>query len=324
MSFDIVLDHITTIKKDTEYIHTILNDHLPKQDGRQWVCIPSFQLDQNERNEITEITESIVTRVSEINQELSHDGWKQYTQQPTQHSAVLYSTAIGLNQEQYPDDALLFEPLGKMIQSLNGLEQVVKVTIAENKANSSQKKYSESQVNASIQELEKEKRVTRLKVYNKLDPDLKKLSADIATLHNDVLDRTVDKILRLSGFDTEIYDPGIPGNIDVIATESREEIVCIFENTVGKLSKTKVDQIVGRKTEYGEEYKSWKSVKVYPVLVCINDTVFTDNLAKRECVLNAVSVLTKKELEDLIKNIRKSKMSPSLFIEYVKKKIPKD
>lgn len=325
MSFDLVLDHITTIKKDAVYIHTILNDHLPKPDGshRAWVGLPHFQLEQNERNEIIQITESIVTRVSEINQELSHDDWQQYTEQPMQQSSQLYSIALGLNQEQYPDDALLFEPLGKLNQSINGLERIIKVTIAKNKTNSPQKKYSESQVNASIKELEKGKRATRLKAYNKLDPDLRKLSKNIEHQHNDVLDKVVGKLLQLSGFDTETYDPKIAGNIDVIATESREEIVCIFENTTGKLSKAKVDQIVGRKTEYEEEYKSWKNVMVYPIIVCTNDTTFTDNLAKRECVLNGVSVLAKKELEDLVKNVKNGKMSPTLFVDYIKKKVPK-
>ena len=73
MSFDLVLDHTTSIKKDIDYIRTVLNDHLPKSDGsgRPMVNLPSFTLEQNERNQIIEISESIVTRISEINQELN-------------------------------------------------------------------------------------------------------------------------------------------------------------------------------------------------------------------------------------------------------------
>lgn len=326
MSFDLVLDHITSIKKDTDYINTVLQDHLPKRDpssGRAIIALSSFELEQSERDEIIEITESIVTRVSEINQELNDPSWQQYTQNPVELSQQLYSTALGLNQEQMPDDALLFEPLSKFVNSINGLERAVKVTHAMNKGNTFQKKYSSTQVNAHVNELEKGKREIRLKIYNKIDSDLKKLSDNFEHQNHTVLDKAVEKLLHLIGFDTEIYDPEIPGNIDVIAIDSREEIVCICENTTGQLSKKKVDQIVGRKTEYEGEYKTWKNVKVYPVLVSTYQTVFTDNLARRECVLNGVSVLAKKELDELVKNVKKRKMSPSLFVEYIKKKVPK-
>ena len=325
MSQDIILDHITTMKKDTEYISTILQDHLPKHDNsvRLQIASPFVQLTQNEINEIIEKTQTIVTRTSEINNELEHESWKQFTQQLTHNSEGLYYFALGLNQDSHPDGAGLFEPLRMFNQSVNEFERIIKVSIAKNKANLSKKKYSESQVDASIKELEKEKRETRLKMYNKIDPNLKKLSSNLLSQHNVVLDKAIDKLLRLSGFDTEIYDPGISGNVDVIAIDSREEIVCIFEDTTGKISKSKVDQIVGRKTEYEEEYKLWENVKVYPVVICTNKDVFSDNLAKRECVLNTVSVLTKKELDELIKNVRKGKMSPTLFTEYIKKKIPK-
>lgn len=323
MGFELVLDHITTIKKDVNYIRTVLDDHLPKDDssGRARVCLPAFALEQNERDQIIEISESIVTRVSEINHELSHDSWDQYTQKITQSSTQLYSIALQLNNEQTPDDASLFQPSWDLLNGINLLERAIKVTNAMNKG-SSENKYSENQVNATVNEIEKKRREVRLKAYNKLDPDLKKLLKDLEHQNSDVLDRSVAKLLHLLGFDTEIYDPVIAGNIDVIAIDSLHEIVCICENTTGKISKKKVDQIVGRKIEYEEEYKSWDKLTVYPILVCTADDVFTDDLARRECVLNGVSVLSKKELEELIKNLKKGKMSPTLFVEYVKKENP--
>lgn len=326
MSFDFVLEHIDSIKKDIDYIGTILQDHLPKlESGRAMIAMPSFKLEQSERDEIIEIAESIVTRVSEINQELVPSGpaWESHMQRPIQFSQQLYATALRVNEEQFPDDASLFDPLGNLRQSILALETTVKVTNATNRGTASQKSYSQSQVNAIIKEFEKARRETKLKAYNKLDPDLKKLSSDLLTNNPNTLDKAVDKLLHLMCFDTEIYDPGIAGNIDVIALDVREEIVCISENTTGKLSKSKVDQIAGRQKEYEEEYKSWNNLKVYPVLVCTNDTVFVDNIARRNAVLNSISVLTKNELEDLVKNVKKGKMSSSLFVEYIKKKIPK-
>jgi len=324
MSFDLVLDHITSIKKDVNYIRTVLDDHLPERSnsGRAWVTLPSFVLEQNERDQIIEISESIVTRVSEIVSELKDESWERYTKNPHQSSQKLYSLALQLNNDQYPDDASLFQPSWDFLNSINVLETTIKVTNAMNKG-TSQKKYSENQLNASINELEKKKRETRLKAYNKLDNGLKKLQGNIESQNSNVLDKTTDKLLYVLGFDTEIYDPEIAGNIDVIALDTIHEIVCICENTTGKLSKKKVDQIAGRKSEYEKEYNSWKNVKVYPILICTAEDIFADDLAKRECALNGISVLNKKDLEDLIKNVKKGKMSPTLFVEYVKKRIPK-
>ena len=157
-----------------------------------------------------------------------------------------------------------------------------------------------------------------------IDHGLKKLSQNLKTSNSDMLDKAVGKLLHLAGFDTEIYDPDIAGNIDVIALDRRGEIVCILENTTGTISKSKVDQIAGRQKEYEKEYQSWKNVKVRSILVCTSDRVFADNLAKQNAVHNEVSVITKSELEDLVKNVKKGKMSPSLFVEYIKKKIPKN
>lgn len=323
MNFDLVLDHVTSIKKDANYISTILNDNLPPttNTGRMSFSLPTFSLEQNERDQIIEISESILTRISEINKELDHHSWKQHIQGTINFGQQLYATALGINNEPSPDDAALFEPLGNLITSINGLGITIKVENAMNKG-SSEKKYSENQLNANLNELEKKKRETRLKVFNKLDTDLKKLLKNLEHQNSNVLDKTVDKILYLSGFDTEIYDPVIPGNIDVIAIDTRNEIVCICENTTGQLAKKKVDQIVGRKTEYEGDYKSWKNVKVHLVLSSTTNDVFVDDLARRECVLNGVSVLNKKDLEDLIKNVKKGKMSPTLFVEYIKKKVP--
>jgi len=324
MSFHIVLDNISSIKRDIEYVSKVLQDHLPKRIGNRAVLsMSSFEISQSERDEIVEISESMVTRVSEITNELNDFSWSQHTDQPMQLSKILYNTALALNQEQSPDDALLFDSLGKLRNSINGLERVVKITNASNKGGKSSIKYSESQVESTIKELEKERIEARLKAYRKLDLDFEKISEDLKTDNSNILDKVIDKILHLSGFDTEIYDPGLAGNIDVIALDAREKVVCICENTTGKISKSKVDQLVGRIKEYKKEYQSWENVKVYPILISTNDNIFTDDIAKRNAIQNGVYVLSKKELSEILKNIKKGKITTSLLIEYIKKKIPK-
>ena len=324
MNVDIVLDHITTIRQDIEYIRSILDNHIPKpsDNHRPWISMPSFQIEQTERSDVIQISESIVTRISEIDTVLDR-GWKQVTEPVVENSSNLYDAILKLNQDPNPNDALLFEPTNVLNESINKLERIIKISMAHKQGKTSKKQYSRSQIQSSIKEYEKTIRQTRLKMYSKLDSDLKKITEDIASSHNEVLDKVVDKLLHLSGFDTEIYGQEIPGNIDVIATDSGEKVVCIFENTTGKISKKKVDQIVGRKTEYENDYNSWSHLTINSCIVCTNDTIFADDLAKRECALNHVSVMTKNELADLVKNVKKGKMSPVLFTEYLKKKIPR-
>lgn len=323
MSLDIVLDSISTVKRDIDYIGTILQDHIPnRNDGRAMIATPFIQLEQSERDEVIEISKSIVTRIAEIDKILTDDSWRQGTQWPLEFSQQLYGTAIQSNNSQIPDDVSLFEPLGKLKESINRLETVIRISDAVSQGTKS-KNYSETQIDAQINELEKKRRESRLKMYNKLDPDLKKLSQNLQKDNSNVLDKSVDKLLHLTGFDTEIYDPEIPGNIDVIALDRKNGIICILENTTGKISKSKVDQIVGRHQEYKKEYQSWKDSKIYPILVCNNDTVFVDNISKQNAVHNAIAVITKKDLDEIIKNVKKGKMSPTLFAEYIKKRIPK-
>ena len=324
MDLHIVLDNISSIRRDTEYISEILYSHIPKLTGsRAMVSRPSVKITQSERDKIVEISKSIVIRVSEIVNELNGDDRNQHTNQPIQWSQQLYNVSLALNQEQFPDDGELFEPLGNLVKSINGLERFVKTTDASNPDKESSKKYSNSQVDSIFKEVEKNRIKTRLKAYRKLDPKLEKISENLKTDNSNILDIAVNKILYLSGFDTEIYDPGLAGNIDVIALDTRKEIVCICENTTGKISKTKVDQLVGRIKEYKNEYQSWKNVKICPVLISTNDSIFSDNLAKRNAIQNGIHVLSKKELIEILKNVEKGKETTSLLVKFIKKKIPK-
>ena len=321
---NIVTDHIATIRQDVKHIINVLENCIPEHDSSKFrTTAPSLRLEQVERDEIIQIGESIVTRIIEIEDELNHNSWKEHIAPTKQNSVNLYDYVLDLEQRSAPYDVVLFECVRKLSKSIDALERFVKIQNVGYKAKTSKRRYSEHQVKSAIKGSEKTKKETRLKMYNKLDRDLKKLSDNIKSSKHEVLCKVVAKLLDLCGFDTEIYDPELGANIDVLATDSYGEIVCIFENTTGPISKTKVDKLVGRKTEYEEEYRSWKHLRVYSCIVCNNDRIFADDLAERECGLNHISVLAKKELAELVENVKKRKMSSDLFVERLKKKVPK-
>ena len=169
MSFDVVLDNISTVQRDVDYITTVLCDHIPNSTGsRPMITIPLIQLEQNERNEIIEKSKSIVTRVSEIDKELVHESWEQVTRMLLEYSQQLYGNALQSNNAQTPNDSSLFQPLGELRKSLDNLETCIKVSDAVNQGKEPKKRYSETQVASQINELEKKSREARLKSYNKL------------------------------------------------------------------------------------------------------------------------------------------------------------
>ena len=66
MIFDVVLDNISTIKRDIDYIATVLDDHIPnRNDGRPMIATPFIQLEQSERDEIKEISSFVTKEIFE-------------------------------------------------------------------------------------------------------------------------------------------------------------------------------------------------------------------------------------------------------------------
>ena len=325
MNQNSVLDHLTTIKRDIEYINSVLSDRIPENNsGRPMVEPPHIEIEQAELNQITEISKLILVKMSEISNTLNHDSWKPYIQHPLEYGGQLYAIVLQLNDSQFFYANVMFEPLSNLRKSILELEIQIKVYGAISQGSASKKQYSETQVTNQINEVEKMRRESRLKTYRKMDQDLKTLLDSIQTDQPKVLDRTVSKLLYLVGFDTEIYDPYLSGNIDVIAVDRRYGIICIIENTTRKITKSKIDQIIGHQKEYEKEYESWENSKVYPILICTKNDAFADALAQQHATYNLISIITNNELKELIKYINKGKISPTLFVKYIKNKIPKN
>jgi len=328
MSFELVKHHIESLKNETELLSKLLQEKLPKSDGRARLAIPQINLDDQEKQFITSTFQYLGPKITEIHIVFSKVS-------PNLLHAIddlvnkylkLQSTALAIQQGiTYGDNTVLFEPLNLFHNSLLNLERVVINADSLTPKSSKIKTYSDAEMNSIFKETEKQRRISRREFYFKVDSDADELLGELTNPQNDeVLDNATAKLLHLMGFDTQVYGRRLRGDVDVLGISIADKVLVIIDTTTASISKVKVDQIFGRKSDY-EGFSSKltdSSLSVYPLVITSNEKPLADELAQREAMVNKVGVLTRKELKELVDLVKKGKINPPNFIEYIKKKIP--
>lgn len=317
--------HIETIKTDSQVLQRFLSEKIPnRNDGRPMIALPNIQLDDGEKEYVVSTLKSFGPLIGEMSSSLPEGTEQTFASLVKTYQQAL-NTALAIQQGMtYGDNAVLFEPLNNFITSVLTLERVVTINgvlITPSKV----KNYSQGEVQSIIQGMEKQRNETRRKLHQKRDDDMNQLYSELTSPQNDeVLDQAVAKLLHLIGFDSEVYGRRLAGEVDVAGIHLYGKYMAIIDTTTGSISKSKIDQILGRKTDY--ENFSTKTLgvalTVFPIVVTSNVRVFSDNLATKEAMVNKVSVISTREIEEICQSLKKGKMSPDSFVQYALKKIP--
>jgi len=328
MSFELAKGHIETIIQDIKLIRKLLDDKLPQSTGRPWVQLPAIDIDEHERQFIIDTLDSMGTLITELSSamwKLDRYNYESLVEELQDNYKKLYHTAISLKQGVSDNDNVLFGPSYELLKTLENIERIILTNNALSSKSENIKTFSQGEVNAIFKEFEKKEQELRKKLYFKVDPNAEQLTRTLTNPSNDdVLDNSVSKLIHLIGYDSEIYAKKLQGDVDVIAIHVSSKTLLIIETTTGSISKKKVDQIVGRINDY-EKYSNIlldPTVKVIPVIITSQTESFADELAKREAMVNRISVLGLDELKDLLKQVKKCKIDSRGFREYLLNKIP--
>lgn len=325
MSYEMIQNHIETIKTDSQILQRFLWDKIPnRNDGRPMIALPHIELDDGEKEYLVSTLKSFGPLIAEINSSLQPEMENQYGLLVGAYQLAL-STSLAMQQGiTHGDNAVLLEPLTNFIAEVFTFERLI--TIHRVLSTPSRvKNYSEGEVQSIIRQMDKQRNETRRKLHLRRDSDMNQLRTELSSPQNDeVLDQAVAKLLHLVGFDSEVYGRRIAGEVDVAGIHLYGKHLVIIDTTTGSISKAKIDQILGRKTAY-EDFSTRSigtKLSVFPIAVTSNARVFSDDLAKKEAMINKVSVISTKEIAEIIESLKKDKMNPDSFIQYVIKKIP--
>ena len=173
-----------------------------------------------------------------------------------------------------------------------------------------------------IRQYDIEKSKLRIKLYSNIDPDLKLEKKLIDPVNSNTLDEGFSKLLYLVGFDNEIYDK-IQGDLDIIGVFQLDKKIILTETTTGNVKKTKVDQIVGRFAKYSKVGTIFKTKPLVSLLLVSSKSYDNvDNLARKEVMYNRVGIFTNSQLKELIKLLKKGKLTSNKLFETIRENIP--
>ncbi|MDE2590894.1 MAG: hypothetical protein KGL95_14660, partial [Patescibacteria group bacterium] len=295
-----------------------------RNDGRPMIALPNITLDDSEKDYVVSTLKSFGQLIAEINSSLP-SGMEQQFGNVVNTYQIALSTGLAMQQgATYGDNAVLFEPLNNFMTNVLAFERAATINGVLT-GSTRVKNYSEAEVQSIIRSMEKQRNEIRRKLHLRRDNNMNQLFSELSSPQNDeVLDQAVAKLLHLVGFDSEIYGRRITGEVDVVGIHLYEKHLAIIDTTTGSISKAKIDQILGRKTDYEKFSTKTLGTKltVFPIVVTSNTRVFSDDLAKKEAMINKVSIISTKEIEEVLHSLKKGKMSPDSFIQYVLKKIP--
>lgn len=238
--------------------------------------------------------------------------------------SVTLDKAIAMKQGQVFNDRYDLLEVFRKLQSANShLYRTFKIHSSLNPQKKIIRKYSESEVESKIRQYEIEKSKLRIKLYSNIDPKFKKLEKKLLEpVNSNMLDEGFSKLLYLIGFDNEIYDK-IQGDLDIIGIFQLDEKIILTETTTGNVKKTKVDQIAGRLAKYskaGVIFKTKPTVSLLLVTSKSYDNI--DDLARKEAMHNKVGIFANPQLKELIKLLKKGKLTSNKLFETIRENIP--
>ena len=325
MSDELVQNHIGVIKTDSQILQRFLSEKLPNlNSGRPMISLPNIALDDGEKEYVVSTLKSFGPLIGEIGVSLPPGMESSYGSLVSTYQSTL-NTALAIQQGiTHGDNVVLFQPLSDFVTNVLAFERITTIngvlTVTKKI-----KSYSDAEVQSIIRNMEKQRSESRRKLHLRRDNDMTQLTGELTNPQNDeVLDQAVAKLLHLIGFDSEIYGRRVAGEVDVAGIHLYEKHLIIIDTTTGSISKAKIDQILGRKKDY-ESFSSRSlgvKLNVFPLVITSNTRIFSDDLAKKEAMINKVSIISTREIEEIISSLKKDKIAPDSFIQYAIKKIP--
>ena len=288
--------------------------------------IENSKIDEEDLDYVIEKLDLYGSTVGDLFRETSEidRDFEDMSQKVIDHFSITLNMAIAIKQGQdFSDRYDLLEAFEKLKSANNDLYRKFKIHTSLNPQKKIIRKYSESEVESKIRQYEIEKSKLRIKLYSNIDPDFKKLEKKLLQpVNSDDLDAGLSKLFHLVGFDNEIYDK-IHGELDIIGIFQLDEKIILTETTTGNIKKTKVDQIAGRLAKYsktGEIFKTKPTVSLLLVTSKSNDSI--DDLARKEAMHNKVGIFTNSQLKELVKLLKKGKLTSNKLFETIRENIP--